>query len=93
MRKSCGSRSDFGDDGIVTSLYIWVWDSSYSCLPSIVCYASFLLVLLASINLPGSGGFVTFLYIVSYFVRSAIRSGETQIFGGIPGFDRVTSLG
>ena len=38
-------------------------------------------------------GIVTKLYVVSYFARSAIRSGETQIFGGIPGFDRVTSLG
>ena len=35
----------------------------------------------------------TKLYAVSYFTSSAIRSGETQIFGGIPGFDRVTSLG
>jgi hypothetical protein len=40
-----------------------------------------------------SPSFFTKLYTLSYFVRSAIRSGETQIFGGIPGFDRVTSLG
>ena len=36
---------------------------------------------------------VTKLYVVSDFPCSAIRSGETQTLGGIPGFSRVTQPG